>query len=227
MKQLAPDLWIADQPLSVLGLELGARMTVVRLADGRLLLHSPIKPSPEVVDGVRALGDVAALVAPNRFHHLFAASWFEFFPAAKLYVAPGLETKRSDLPAAGVLSDSPEPLWAGVLEQVVLRGIPLTNEVVFYHPPSRTLVATDLAFHIGQESPALTQIVFRVSGAYGKLAPTYLERLLIRDTAAFRTSLQRILDWPFERVVVAHGTVVESGGRRELALGYSWILDSA
>jgi hypothetical protein len=227
MKQLASDLWIADQPLSVLGLELGARMTVVRLADGRLLLHSPIKPSPDVVDDVRALGEVAALVAPNRFHHLFAASWFEFFPRAKLFVAPGLDAKRKDLPIAAVLSDSPDPLWAGVLEQVVLRGIPLTNEVVFFHRASGTLVATDLAFHIGEHSPALTQLVFRFSGAYGKLAPTYLERLLIRDSAAFRESLQRILDWPFDRVVVAHGTVVESGGRRALALGYSWILDTA
>jgi hypothetical protein len=227
MKQLTPDLWIADQPLSVLGLELGARMTVVRLGDGRLLLHSPIKPAPDVVDEVRALGDVAALVAPNRFHHLFAAAWFDYFPGAKLFVAPGLETKRKDLPIAGVLSDSPEPLWAGTMEQVVLRGIPLTNEVVFYHPSSRTLIATDLAFHIGQHSPGLTRLVFRISGAFGKLAPTYLERFLIRDKAAFRGSVQRILDWPFERVVVAHGTVVETGGRRELALGYSWILDSA
>lgn len=225
MKQLAPDLWIADQPLSVLGLELGARMTVVRLADGRLLLHSPIKPAPDVVDAVRALGDVAALVAPNRFHHLFAAAWFDFFPSAKLFLAPGLEKKRSDLPAAGVLSETPDPLWAGTLEQIELRGIPLTNEIVFYHPASRTLIATDLAFHIGQESPALTQLVFRASGAYGKLAPTYLERFLIRDNAAFRASLQRILDWPFERVIVAHGTVVESGGHAQLARGYSWILD--
>jgi hypothetical protein len=227
MKQLASDLWTADQPLSVLGVELGARMTVVRLADGCLLLHSPIKPSPDVVDEVRALGEVAALIAPNRFHHLFAAAWFEFCPSAKLFVAPGLETKRSDLPAAGVLSDTPDPMWAGVLDQVVLRGIPMTNEVVFFHPTSRTLIATDLAFHVGEESPALTKLLFRFSGAWKRLAPTHLERLLVRDRRAFRASLERILDWPFERVIVAHGTVVESGGRRELALGYSWILDSA
>jgi hypothetical protein len=227
MKQLATDLWIADQPLAVLGVELGARMTVVRLADGRLLLHSPIKPVPDLVDELRALGDVAALVAPNKFHHLFAASWFEFWPTAKLFVAPGLEAKRSDLPIAGVLTDSPDALWSGVLEQTVLQGIPMTCEVVFFHPTSRTLIATDLAFHIGPESPGLTRLLFRFSGAYAKLAPTHLERLLIRDRVAFRHSLERILDWPFERVVVAHGTVVESGGHAQLALGYSWILDSA
>ena len=224
MRQLAPDLWIADQPLSFVGLEVGARMTVVRLGDGRLLLHSPIKPSPDLVDDVRALGEVAALVAPNRLHHLFAAAWFDFWPGAKLFLAPGLETKRPDLPAAGILSDTPEALWSGVLEQVVLRGIPFTNEVVFFHPSSRTLLATDIAFHFGHESPPLTKLAFRLSGTLGKLAPSPLERLLVRDRAAFRTSLERILAWPFDRVVVAHGTVLESGGREQLASGYSWIL---
>ena len=227
MKQLDDDLWTADQPLSIAGIELGARMTVMRLPGKQLLLHSPIRPTTELLEEVRALGTVGALLAPNRFHHLFAGAWLGACPGASLFVAPGLETKRPDLPIAGVLSDTPEPLWKGAVEQVVLRGIPMTNEVVFFHAASRTLLATDLAFHIGPDRPALTRMAFRASGAYGRLAPTLLERLLVRDRAAFRASLQRILDWPFDRVIVAHGTVLETGGRRELARGYSWLLGSA
>ncbi|HXC52561.1 MAG TPA: DUF4336 domain-containing protein [Candidatus Limnocylindrales bacterium] len=223
MKQIDAGLWIADQPLRVAGVELGARMTVVRLASGRLLLHSPIRPTSELVREARALGGVGALVAPNRFHHLFAADWREAFPDAGLFVAPGLDTKRPDLAVTAILSDQPDPMWSGVLEQVVLRGLPLTNEVVFFHPASRTLIATDLAFHIGPESPALTRIAFRLSGAYGRLAPTFLERIIIRDRAQFRASFERILAWPFERVIVAHGTVLESGGSEALAKGYEWL----
>lgn len=227
MKQLDQDLWIADQPLRIAGVELGARMTVVKLPNEELLLHSPIQPTAELLEEVRALGRVAAVVAPNRFHHLFAGAWLGACPGASLFVAPGLETKRPDLPVAGLLSDTPEPMWKGAVEQVVLRGIPLTNEVVFFHAASRTLIATDLAFHIGPDRPALTRLAFRASGAYGHLAPTLLERLLVRDRTTFRASLQRILDWPFDRVIVAHGTVLETGGRRELARGYSWLLGSA
>jgi len=142
MKQLDQDLWIADQPLRIAGVELGARMTVVKLPNQELLLHSPIRPTAELLDEVRALGNVAALVAPNRFHHLFAGAWLGACPGASLFVAPGLETKRPDLPIAGLLSDTPEPLWKGEIEQVVLGGIPLTNEVVFFHVASRTLLAT-------------------------------------------------------------------------------------
>jgi hypothetical protein len=227
MRQLDDDLWIADQPLGIAGIELGARMTVLRLPDQRLLLHSPIRPTAELLEEVRALGKVGALVAPNRFHHLFAGAWLGACPGASLFVAPGLETKRPDLPVAGLLSDTPEPMWKGAIEQVVLRGIPLTNEVVFFHAASRTLIATDLAFHIGPDRPALTRLAFRLSGAYGQLAPTLLERLLVRDRTAFRASMQRILDWPFDRVIVAHGTVLETGGRRELARGYAWLLGSS
>ena len=224
MEQLHTDLWIADSPLRFAGLEIGARMTVVRLPDDRLLLHSPVSATEALVREVRALGPVAYLVAPNRFHHLFAGEWLRACPEASLYVAPGLDRKRPDLQIAGVLGDSPESGWAGALDQVLVRGFPLANEVVFFHRPSATLIATDLAFNVGPSSPLATRIAFRLSRAYGRLSPTLLERLFIRDRRAFRSCLERILEWPFERVVVAHGQVSESGGRAEIAAGYAWIL---
>ena len=77
MQELAPDLWVADSPLRFLGLEMGARMTVIRLPDGKLLLHSPIAPTAELVREVEALGPVAYLIAPNKFHHLFVGDWLK------------------------------------------------------------------------------------------------------------------------------------------------------
>jgi hypothetical protein len=70
VRQLDSDLWVSESPLRFLGLEVGARMTVVRLSGGRLWLHSPVPAIPELIEQVRALGEVAYLVAPNRFHHL-------------------------------------------------------------------------------------------------------------------------------------------------------------
>ncbi|MCG8588678.1 MAG: DUF4336 domain-containing protein [Proteobacteria bacterium] len=227
MRQLHSDLWIVDRPLRFLGLEVGARMTVVRLPGPKLLLHSPIAPDAELLREVKALGPVAYLVAPNRFHHLFVGEWQRSCPDASIYVAPGLDTKRAELPIAGVLGDEPEPAWKGAIDQVLLAGFPFANEVVFFHRPSATLIAADLAFNVGSSSPPLTRIAFRLGGAYGRLAPTVLERLLVRDRAAFRRSLERILEWPFDRVVVAHGEVSEQGGREELIRGYSWILGEA
>lgn len=227
MQQIHSDLWIADSPLRFLGLSVGARMTVVRLPDAKLLLHSPIAATKELVSDVEALGAVAYLVAPNRFHHLFVGQWKQAFPEASVYVAPGLEKKLPDLEIAGVLEDEAEPGWAETVDQILMDGFPLANEVVFFHRPSATLIATDLAFNIQASSPPLTRLIFRLSGAYGRLSPTLLERLFVRDRSAFRDSLERILAWPFDRVVVAHGDVSECGGREEFMRGYEWVLGKA
>jgi hypothetical protein len=224
MQQLHSDLWITESPLRFLGLEVGARMTVVRLPGSKLLLHSPIAAAADLVREVKGLGPVAYIVAPNRFHHLFVGEWQQACPDASIYVAPGLESKRSDLSIAGVLGDEPEPGWKGVVDQVLLRGFPFANEVVFFHRPSATLIAADLAFNIGPSSPPLTRLAIRLGGGYGRLSPTLLERFLVRDRRAFRHSLERILEWPFERVIVAHGDVTEEHAREELIRGYSWLL---
>ncbi len=224
MKQLHPDIWIADAPLRFYGLEVGARMTIVRLPGGGLLLHSPIAASDALVQEVKALGPVAILVAPNLLHHLFVDQWQRAFPEAATYVAPGLDVKRADLTITGVLGDEPEAGWEGALDQVPLAGFPFANEIVFFHRPSNTLIAADLAFNVGPTSPPLTRLVFRLGGSYGRVAPTLLERLLVRDRRAFRSSLERILEWPFERIVMAHGEVSEEGGREALIRGYGWVL---
>jgi len=224
MQPLSPELWISDAPLRFAGVEMGARMTVVRLSGDRLLLHSPTPATDALVRKVDELGTVTYLVAPNKLHHLYAGDWQQAYPDASLYVAPGLDSKRPDLMPAGVLGDEPEPGWQDELDQVLLGGFPFSNEVIFFHRASATLVVADLAFNVGPSSPLLTRLAFRLGGTYGRLSPTLLERVLVRDRAAFRRSLERVLEWPFERVVVAHGEVSEAGGRDELRRGFSWIL---
>ncbi len=222
MRECDADLFVTEQPLRFAGLEIGARMSVVRLRDGGLLLHSPVRLDRALRAELDELGPVRFVVAPNRFHHLFAGEAVAAYPGAELYGAPGLERKRRDLHFHGVLGDGAPPGWAGQLEQCLVRGFPLINEVVFYHPRSRTLLACDLAFHPSPEQPWSTRLLLRLAGVRG-FGPTYLERLLARDRVAARRSLERILAWDFGRVVVAHGGVLESGGREALRAAYAWL----
>ena len=46
----------------------------------------------------------------------------------------------------------------------------------------------------------------------------------MRDRAAARQSLEQILAWDFDRVVVAHGDILDSGGHQALSAGYIWLL---
>ena len=224
LRRIEDDLWVADSPMKFYGLEVGTRMTVVRLADGRLWIHSPIEATDELVAEVSELGDVAFVVAPNRFHHMFVASWQKACPQARTWAAPGLQKKRPDLPFDETLTRDAPAEWRDTLDQVFIQGIPMISETVFFHRPSGSLIVTDLAFNFQDDAPWLTRWFIRFGGRLGQLAPTILERMLTRDKQALAASLGEVLALDFRRVIVPHGHIVESGGREQLKSGYHWAL---
>lgn len=226
LRPLAPDLWVVERPQSFYGLPVGTRMSVIRLHEDRLLLHSPVSLDPGLRAQLDAVGRVACAVAPNRLHHLYAGEVARAYPGARLWVAPGVERKRPDLAFEAVLGDEAPAEWRGEVDQVFFRGRPYENEVAFFHRASRTLLLCDLAFHFGPSAAAPTRLLMKLIRSYGRLGPSKLDPLLIRDRQAARESLERILAWDFDRVVVAHGDVQESGGREILREGYAWLLAS-
>lgn len=225
LRRLADGVWVAERPQKFYGLPVGARMTVIRLDDGRLLLHSPLPLDEGLRAELDALGPVAYAVAPNRVHHLYAGGVASAYPGTRLWVAPGLPEKRPDLAHEAVLGDDAPVEWRGQLEQAFFRGRPYENEVAFFHPASRTLVLCDLAFNFGPRDALPTRVLMKLLRSYGKLGPSKLDPLLIRDRALARASLERILAWDFDRVIVAHGDVQETGGYPLIRDGYAWLRD--
>jgi hypothetical protein len=60
-------------------------------------------------------------------------------------------------------------------------------------------------------------------GATGRFGPHRPVRSMIRERAAARGSLSKILDWDFDRVIVTHGEVLERGGREALRAGFAYL----
>jgi hypothetical protein len=222
LQPIAPDVWVDARPLRFFGIETGTRMTVVRLAGGELVIHSPVQLDADTRAEIDRLGDVRAILAPSLFHHLSVGQWIEAYPEAKALACDGLQRKRADLPWAGVLGDDPDAIWAGQLQQVHFSARTLENEVVFYHPGSRTMVCADAVFNLGSHPSALTRCV---AWALGNRRPgaTLLERIMIRRREAAREQVDRMLAWPFERIVLAHGDIVEHGAKQVLARAYAWL----
>ena len=48
-------------------------------------------------------------------------------------------------------------------------------------------------------------------------------RLGFRDKAAARASVERILSWDFDRILLCHGPIVESGGKAVFREAYSFL----
>ncbi|MEO8605817.1 MAG: hypothetical protein ABI629_24825, partial [bacterium] len=142
---------------------------------------------------------------------------------ARLFAAPGLSKKRSDLRFNGVLSDDAPPEWTGQLEQHLFRGAPYINEVVFFHAPTRTLVLTDLAFNVVRPAASRRTRLFHTLVAARGFGPHRIVKLVTRDRRAARQSIDRILQWDFDRVTVTHGDVLESGGRAAFESAFRWL----
>ena len=208
LQPVGPEIWHQQHNFSAFGVRTSSRMTVVRLDGGRLWLHSPIPISPALRKELDALGEVACIIAPNRFHHLYAGLCAAEFPSATLYGAPGLETKRPDLPMRQ-LGELPEPAWERELGQVFVEGVPALNETVWYHYRSRTLIITDLCHYITGDLPLSSRLYAGVMGVHRRLAVSNGIRLMIRDRAALARSVRKILEWDVGRVVFAHNVILE------------------
>jgi hypothetical protein len=233
LRQHATRLWTAEGqadagiPKLLKKYDFSTRMTVIALADGGLFLHSPVRLS----DGLRAeldeIGPVRAIVAPNKTHHLFVGEYVAAYPEARLYGALGLPNKRKDLVFFGLLGDEPRPEWTGEIEQRMVRGAPMLNEVVFFHPATRTLIVTDLVFNVPEGGVWGVPIVCRLMGASGNFGPHRFIRWAIRDKAAARASLGFVMRWDFDRVIVAHGDILETGGKKMFRDAFGFILGAA
>lgn len=230
-KPLADGVWVVDSgPQRVLGLAFPVRMTVLRLADGGLWLHSPTRHTPALEAALTPLGPVRHLVAPNTAHWVHVSPWQKAFPDAKLWAAPGVvERARGQdvhLRAAGTLGDASPPDWAGQIEQAVFSG-PGLVEVAFHHRATRTLVLTDgvQAMPSG-ELPLATRLFSRVVGSAAPdgATPAHLRLVLNRRRAANRAAAERLLALEPERVVFAHGDFFTYDGAARLRRALGWLL---
>ena len=225
LRNLAPNLWVAEHPFKLplrLG-DIGARMTIIRLAEGGLFLHSPVPLDPAIRGELDALGPVRAIVAPSKAHHLFVNDYVKAYAAAKLHGAPGLPDKRRDLKFDSILADQPDADWQGQIEHHLFRGAPLLNEVVFFHPATQTVIFTDLVFNVTREDAANTRLFNWLTAAAGHFGPHRLVRRTIKDRPAVRASVERILEWDFERVIMSHGDVLERGGPENVRAAFFYL----
>lgn len=228
LQPFGEEIWLSDGPVvaAVAGFRYPTRMAVVRLSGLGLLVWSPVELSPPLRAAVDALGVVRCLIAPNTLHDLFLAQWQAAYPDAALYGPPRLRQQRRDLRFEGDLVDTPPTDWAGELDQVEVGGNLITTEVVFFHRQSRTALFTDLIqnFEPGWFT-GWRAVVARLDfmTAPEPQVPRKF-RLAFVDRRQARAALRRILDWPVERVVMAHAPPVRADGRAFLKRAFRWLM---
>lgn len=241
LKAVADDIWIVDGPVIGLnpfaawlplwkGFPFSTRMTIMRLRDGGLLVHSPTPLDGGLKAEVDALGTVRWIAGPNRLHYWWLPDWHKAYPKAQVYTAPRIrEQARGRIDFATLPLDRADGYpWDREVATLPVAGRFMT-EVVFFHKPSRTLVLTDFIENF--EPRRLPWWMRQVAMLGGVLAPHGGMPRDMRATfrGAQREDLRRaveiMLAWRPERVIVAHGEWFARDGEAALRRAFTWLLD--
>jgi hypothetical protein len=213
----AEDLWTVDYELNVApGLPFPTQMTVVRLSDGTLALISPVPIDDALSAELATLGPVSHLVAPNLLHHLHLPGARKRYAAARLLAPPGLAKKKPDL-TFEPLDTANASVFRASFATEAIAGAPKIAETVLLHRASRTLIVADLVFNIETPPSWTTSAFLWLTGTRGRLAESRVWALSCDDARAAQASRLRILEWDFDRLVVAHGNVIDVGAKARLA----------
>jgi len=219
-----PALWVADGPLvKDMGLWFPTRMIAARLHDGGVWVCDPIPATDNLLAGIDELGPVTDLVAITQRHIWRLADWHERYPKARLWTTGHIPKALQRLPFSGVLGD--DPVWSADFEQCRFGGNKLLAEMTFCHKPSKTLIVGDLI----QNNPPLaghgwTNLVFKLSGAAWPDGGVGFDlKRTFTDKAEAKRCLATILEWDFDKVVIAHGPNVTSDAKHYLEQAFAWL----
>ena len=214
-------VWLKRYPVRFAAMDISARLTLLRLSDGSLVAHSPCPIDATLKAEVEAIGPLQHIVAPGTYHYFHVAAWQAAFPEATTWVCPGVERKLPDLRFDWLLGDRSPTVWEDEVDQVLLRGTRFIVEVAFFHRASRTLGLTDLVENIVDGTPGGSDRLLRfwwktVFRMWNRARPAPEYQMGWSDKGAARASLERILAWDFERVVLAHGDCIDTDAKARL-----------
>lgn len=232
LKPVARDIWIVDGP--VIGMKwlwtelpFPTRMTVVRLADGGLWVHSPVALTGGLKAELEELGPVRFLVAPNKIHYWWVGEWQTAYPDAIACAAPRVEEKAGPhgISFDRELIDAPEDDWAGEIDQVLVPGKFMT-EAVFFHRASATLILADLIenFEMQKVRGGFGRLLLRLGGVahpHGSM-PKDLRATFAGHTAQVKQAVETMIAWQPECIILSHGRCYEENAVAELRRAFHW-----
>jgi hypothetical protein len=213
-------IWESQRPVWFSGVRLRARTSVIRLDDGRLLLHSPAPPSGGLVKQMADLGEVSWLVVPNCFHHLGTPAAAAAFPNAKI-LGPRSAAARN--PKLRIDVDIHEPGFTAAVPEFALfplEGVPFLDETLFYHRPTETLFGADVVLRADEKDHWSWRFAARITGCFKRVRVPPDVRKKVADKEAASRSLQALQALPIKRLIVAHGDVIEEAPLAQLVAAW-------
>lgn len=228
LKPVAENIWIVDGPvISWNNFPFPTRMTVIKLENNDIFLHSPTPFSDSIKKEIENIGNIKHLVSPNKIHNVFIKEWSEYFPQAIKWASPGVRSHAPEIKFDNDLKSHPEKDWEKEIDQIIFKGSPVMEEVVFFHKSSKTLVLADLIENFEEEriKSHFFKALAKIGGVISPNGKTPLDwrlTFILRNSA--RQSINKMLEWNPDKIIIAHGKWFENNGLQELKRAFNWLL---
>lgn len=228
LQAFAKDVWVAEGPrVRDFGVMFTTRMEVVKLSNGSLWVNSPVVVPFDTLQRITQLGPVRYLVAATPRHVWRLEMWHTLFPEAELWAprSTPFTLKKGYLPLTGTLGDGPPQCWADDLDQLVFKGNPLIEEVLFLQRESRTVILDDLIqIHPIVKGKPFRNALFKLAGVVSPDGGVPHDiRMTFTNRKLARRSLERLLSWDFERLIIAHGLCIEKDAKAFVREAFHWL----
>jgi hypothetical protein len=206
--QLADNLWRVEGDLPRMSLK--RCMTIVRRADGKLIIYNAMALDEPTQDEVEALGEIAVVLVPSAYHRMDAPRYRARYPEARFLCPPGGRKRIEEV--AQCDGDFREFEADEVVSLRVLDGIKGAEGVLkVVSSDGVTLVFNDAFFNV-PHAGGFGGLVMRAIGSSGGPKVTRIFRtFVLKDKQAFRANLEELAQTPdLVRLIPAHGHVVDS-----------------
>jgi hypothetical protein len=203
IEKLTENLWWVQGSLK--GMSLKRVMVIVRLDDGRLVIHNGIALEEAAMKEIEAFGTPAFLVVPNAGHRLDAPAYKRRYPSLTVVAPKGAREKVSQV--VGVDLTYEQFPQDETLRFETLRGIDeAEGAMIVRSKDGVSVVLNDAVFNMDKKRDALGWFFTTLLGsAPGPRVSRFAKLVYIKDKAEFRSELLRFAELPeLERVIVSH-----------------------
>jgi hypothetical protein len=197
--------------------EVSRRMTIVRLADGRLVIYSAICLDDIEMKALESYGQPAYLIVPGDIHRMDAKPWKDRYPNLKVIAPAGAREKIQEVvPVEATEVDFGDP----AVRFMTMPGTGDKEAVLVIETASgTTVILNDLIFDLANR-PGFRGWLFKTLGMTGDephiVFPVKLKQ--VQDKGAVSAQLE---DWAhlpnLQRVIISHGDIIAEAPRAVLA----------
>lgn len=208
IEKLTNNIWTVDGEVPRMSLR--RRMTLIRLNDGKLIIHSPIALDDKEMNEVIQWGEISFIIIPNHWHRLDSKVYKKRFPEAKIVCPRGSKKKVEEVVPVDLTYDTfPQFEEISLIHIDGLKEAEGILEVT--SEKGEVLIFNDLIFNIPHQT-GIGGFFFRILGSTGGPKVTRIMKLfVVKDKKAVRNHLLGLIEKHknIRFIIPGHGAIID------------------